>query len=302
MTSAQRVRILIYIVAAILLCSWLMIKSQPPEFKSDIILTSEHYVIESTAGSNLTRSALKKCELLHKTYDSYFDKLFKKAGKGSFMAYLKSKKNFDPKRKMKLRLYRTRTEFKNASSLAPHWAEAYYLPPYCYQYIDNDADNPWHWMMHEATHQLNTEHSGFRQTLWLEEGIATYFGTSLIDDDKILLGKLDPATYPVWWMDKFKEYDSLDQAVEKLGIIRLKHVVTGKGGPFLNRYFNLYYVHWFSIFHFLNHYNNEEYRASIPKLILKGGSAKAFEKYIGKFEDIEKKWYLYHKILCRSLN
>ena len=49
-----------------------------------------------------------------------------------------------------------REEFQRNNRSRP-WAEAYYVRPACYAYYGGGRENPHHWMLHEAVHQLNTE-------------------------------------------------------------------------------------------------------------------------------------------------
>ena len=81
----------------------------------------------------------------------------------------------DDDKKMLLKIYSSRKELKRANPLSG-WAEAFYREPYCHQYIEAENENrPYHWMVHEATHQLNNEVSQFELPQWAEEGIACYF-------------------------------------------------------------------------------------------------------------------------------
>jgi len=59
----------------------------------------------------------------------------------------------------------------------------------------------------------------------------------------------------------------------------------------MNRHFNLYYLHWWSLPHFLMHYENGQYQAGLGRLIADGGGLPVFEKHIGPIESIESQWY-----------
>ncbi len=61
-----------------------------------------------------------------------------------------------PHPKLKMKLFKDREEFRRCNRSCG-WAEAFYRTPYCYQYYGADEAHPYHWMMHEATHQLNAE-------------------------------------------------------------------------------------------------------------------------------------------------
>jgi hypothetical protein len=69
-------------------------------------------------------------------------------------------------------------------------------------------------MIHEATHQLNAEVAGFRKAKWIDEGLATYFGTSRVERGRLVPGKIDPDTYPIWWLLNSGLTGSLDADIE----------------------------------------------------------------------------------------
>ena len=50
-------------------------------------------------------------------------------------------------------------EFKAHNRSQP-WAEAYYAERVCHAYLDPTKPNPYHWLLHEAVHQLNREYAG----------------------------------------------------------------------------------------------------------------------------------------------
>lgn len=45
---------------------------------------------------------------------------------------------------------------------------------------------------------------------WLEEGLAEYFSTSRIAANHLALGRIDPNTYPVWWIDEIATTPDLE--------------------------------------------------------------------------------------------
>ena len=80
---------------------------------------------------------------------------------------------------------------------------------------------------------------------------------------------------------------------ENKSFIPLEEIVSGYGSLDLNEYFNLYYLHWWSLVHFLMNYNDGQYRDDLSKLTSKLGTLHYFEEYIGKTEDVESQWYEY---------
>jgi hypothetical protein len=236
-----------------------------------------HYLISSTATPEQTTLVSNAVESLYKTYGEFF-------------------KEFIPKnsatKKLNLMLYRNRQEF-SANNKSSSWAEAYYREPVCYAYYSDDQPNPHHWMIHEATHQLNKELAHFTIPKWVNEGLATYFGTSKIENGLLLPGNIDKNTYPIWWLASLDLSGSLQTDIGKGKIIPLRTIITGKDAPDISKNVNLYYIEYWSFTHFLFHYKNGLYANSYKQLITEGGSLENFEKIIGPLNQVENEWYWY---------
>ena len=91
-------------------------------------------------------------------------------------------------------------EFKQNNRSSP-WARLTICPG-VYAYFS--PAQPYHWMLHEATHQLAREVSGFRRNRWIEEGLASYFSTSTLGDGGLQLGVVDSHAYPIWWLSRYR--------------------------------------------------------------------------------------------------
>ncbi|MEZ5514306.1 MAG: hypothetical protein R3F58_10600 [Steroidobacteraceae bacterium] len=118
-----------------------------------VITLTTNYRIYSTATQEQTARVAEAVEALHKAYAALFDVT----------------EQGEP---LELVLYRDRAQFRQYNQASP-WAEAYYRLPRCFAYAQS-GDNPYHWMIHEATHQLLRQRSGYRPARWLNEGIASY--------------------------------------------------------------------------------------------------------------------------------
>lgn len=194
--------------------------------------------------------------------------------------------------KLQLILYKDREEFRQHNANAS-WAEAFYKPPNCYAYYAGNEKNPYHWMLHEATHQLNHEIARFPHNKWVNEGLATYFGTSRIRDGKLIPGEIDSNTYPLWGVARLTPSGDR-QSDERQGIIiPLRALITGIGGPSIDDKFNAYYIGYWSLTHFLFHADGGRYAQRYRRLISLGGSRDDFEKIIGPLHRIENEWYAY---------
>ncbi len=245
----------------------------------DIVKETEHYKIYSTASAEQTEEIAEVAEILYTGYQQLIEQLGHQT---------------KPHPKLKVKLFKDREEFKRCNRRRVRsWAEAFYKKPYCYQYYSAEEPNPYHWMVHEATHQLNTEAAGLKLAQWLDEGIASYVSTSRIVDGSIKFGEIDPNTYPTWWFASMSITGNLDMDKKIDSLVPLRAVITGKGGPGLNKWVNLYYLHWWSFMHFLFHYEAGKYVTGLSELIKEGGSLSAFEKHIGPVDEIEQQWYEY---------
>jgi hypothetical protein len=267
-------RSLIYLTLAFGVLMWdLGRRSWAPERE----LETEHYRIQSSASEGDTKTVGDAVESLNAAYGEYFaDRIPADAKPGL----------------LRMKLYRDRGEFRFVNRING-WAEAFYLKPFCHAYYDGGQANPYHWMLHEATHQLNWEVAGFKLKKWLEEGIACYFGASQLRGENLLPGVVNEEAYPVWWLLDADFSGRIDSDIAGGAIIPLRDIVTGKGGPDMDRAFNTYYVHWWTLVHFLFDFDNQKYRAATMDLISEGGSLAGFERHIGKLDKIQREWYGY---------
>ena len=252
-----------------------------PRFTS----TTAHYVIRSAATPEETERVAGALEALHAAYSEFFADLpGLKADRGA----------------LNVRLYRDRQQFRRVNPNAG-WAEAFYRGDTCHAYYAATGASPYHWMLHEATHQLNSEAAGLRLRKWLDEGLATYFGTSRYRDGALRPGQVDADTYPVWWVYEMRLTGDLSEDTRSGQIIPLRAIITGQGGPDISRVFNLYYIHWWSLGHFLLEGGDGRHRPGCLRLMREGGSLAGFEQHIGPVEQVEAEWYEHLRDLHRRL-
>ena len=274
-----RLLVLFSIAAGIFAANYLYRRWTP-----NMELSTEHYVIYSTATPEHTRKTGDVVEMLYAVYRDTFSDLA-----DSDYAH----------EKLKLKLFKDRAQFRRCND-GIGWAEAFYRHPYCYAYYPTDEVSPYHWMVHEAVHQLNHEVARFNLAKWAEEGIAEYFSTSEIDAQGLHLGRIDRHTYPIWWLGEMELSGDIRKDIERSKIIPLAAIVSGSGGPDIDEHFNLYYIHWWSLSHFLFHYENGKYRQAYLQTIAAGGTVEAFKKHIGPIDRIQEQWYEYLRRLLKD--
>lgn len=243
---------------------------------------SAHFTARSTATPGETRAVLAAAEALRTAYV------------GVFARELRARPAIP---RMQLVLYGTRAEFQAHNRSRP-WAEAYYLPPASYAYVARGVGNPYHWMLHEATHQLNRELAGFRRVAWSDEGVASYFGTSRIVDGVLRPGDIDPATYPVWWLASARLSGDFARDVRVGQVIPLRELMAGRG-PGIDGNVNLYYIHYWSLSHFLFEYDHGRY-ADGYRRFLSSPVPLDFEATVGPLDRIEPEWYAYLQALVAA--
>lgn len=239
-----------------------------PEAK---IIQTSHYRIYSTASDDQTGKVSHAVEALYQSYVGYF------GPKPHAMQF-------------ELVLYKDRAQFRAYNRSSP-WAEAYYRTPRCYAYFAGGS-SPYHWMIHEATHQLLRELSGYKPAKWINEGVASYFGASQVIGSTLQRGNIDYGAYPIWWLSSLNLSGDLRQDIALGKIIPLRQLISNTG-PDINQHVNLYYIHYWSLTHFLLHYRNGHYSKSYKELISLGGTLDDFQRLIGPPERVQLEWYQY---------
>lgn len=233
-----------------------------------------HYAIASHANAEQTTQIAEAVEALHRAFLGIFPGVPSQRADG---------------RKLQLVLYRDRAQFK-ANNHSKPWAEAYYLPPTCFAYYAANERNPYHWMLHEATHQLHHEVADFARARWLNEGLASYLGASRIVGGTLVPGSADRNAYPIWWLPSLYLSGDLREDFAQRRLVPLRDLVEGTGPP-IGQHVNLYYIEFWSLTHFLLHYDNGRYAKGYRSLLDGSGSLAEFEEAIGPVERVQAEWY-----------
>ena len=101
-------------------------------------------------------------------------------------------------------------------------------------------------------------------------------------------------------MDEIATAPDLQANFTNGSVIPLRAIITNTGGPSLNQEFNLYYLHWWTLTHFI--FESPKYRESALILLQRGGGLAAFEQTIGPVTVIEPEWYLHVRLIKSALN
>jgi hypothetical protein len=255
----------------------------PRSWHPALTVQTPHHTIYSTASPQETEDIGRALELLYAAYSNRFAEL---------------PEVHMPHGKLQLKLYKDRDEMRKVHPNMG-WAEAFYSAPYCNAYFSAKETNPYHWMLHESVHQLNHEVGHLNLAKWLEEGLATYFSTSRLLTNQLAVGRIDPNTYPVWWIDLIAKAPTLEQNISNKSVIPLRSIIENRGGPSMNSQFNLYYLHWWTLTHFI--FEDERYRSKALKLTQQGGGLTAFEQTIGPVEKVQAEWHDYVRNLKKII-
>ncbi|WP_123647754.1 hypothetical protein [Lysobacter enzymogenes] len=236
---------------------------------------SDHYAIFSAATPAQTVRVATAVEALYRAY-------------GEFFALPPAQADT----RLRLILYRDRAQFSAFNTSMP-WAEAYYRTPYCHAYFDQGSDSPYHWMLHEATHQLHAERAGYARAKWINEGVASYFGASRFDGARLRPGTIEPGAYPIWWLPDLPLSGSLEGDLRSGLLIPLRQLIDNSGPPIGGRHLNVYYIEYWSLSHFLFHYDGGRYAAAYRRLLRGRGTLAEFERELGPVQAIQAQWYAY---------
>jgi Protein of unknown function (DUF1570) len=278
--KARETRLLIYLLVLLGVVAW---KFMPRPWHPTLTLEASHHIISSTATRAQTEETAQAMELL---YNAYANRL------GSLP-------QFQPVHpKLKVKFFKDRAEMRRVNP-GLGWAEAFYRKPYCLAYYSANEINPLQWMLHEATHQLNQEVAHLNLEHWLEEGLAEYFSTSRLTPQRLVVGRIDPNTYPIWWMDELATSPDLAENLRNGSVIPLRCIITDHGGPNLNTHFNLYYLHWWTLTYFV--FESPQYREHALALVQRGGGLDAFEQLIGPVDTVQAEWHAYVRHLKAAL-
>jgi hypothetical protein len=244
-----------------------------------------HYRLRSSADPDQTRQVAERVEALHAAFLAFHPELPAREGTD----------------KLQLVLYRDQAHFK-ANNRSKPWAEAYYLAPASHAYYDTGSTNPTHWMLHEATHQLAREVARFPKRAWSDEGMATYFSTSRLREGRLVPGSIDPDTYPIWWLADLAPTGDRERDFAEGRLVPLRALITGEGGPPIDRSVNQHYVGYWSLVHFLLHHDGGRHADAFRTLLATGGGLAEFERLVGPLDRIEPQWYDYLRARVAELH
>lgn len=153
--------------------------------------------------------------------------------------------------------------------------------------VGRQADGrAWHVIQHEAFHQFLYAKLGDQLPIWLNEGLAEYFGEGIYTGDDFLTGMI-----PAYRVKRLRESFQRERAPVLGHLLSLSHE---QWNEHLNK--SNYDYAW-SLIHFLAHAENGARRDDLVGLILKcargADSSRTFAKSFGDVDLIEAAWREY---------
>ena len=209
----------------------------------------------------------------------------------AYLAFFKLDDKAIPEGGLKLTLYRNRAQFKGKHP-QPAWAEAVYKNGVSYAWFD-PKPNGTHWMLHEATHQLNEQVAHLPKAKWINEGLASYFGASRLEDFVLTPGQIEARAYPVWWLRELAPSGDAAKDFASGRVVPLRALVSGQGGPAIDRHVNQWYLGYWSLTHFLLHGEKGKYEKAYRELLKTQATLADFERLIGPVDAVQAEWYRY---------
>lgn len=230
-------------------------------------MDSTHYHLWTSAPPSRGSQALAAAETLHRSWTAW-------AGSAH------------GKRKHHLRLFASRTEMRRALP-GLGWAEAIYHDSLCDQYDDPDSERPWHWLVHEGTHQLAAEDARLDLPRWANEGLACLFSASRTRNHRLILGSVDPETYPVWWLRRRPLAGALQQDLAKGNLVLPSAVLAEPETVDISRSVNAHYLTWWSMAHFFHTADPAAWR----DWVLHDGSKAGLLRRYPPVATLDARWY-----------
>ncbi|MCX6904107.1 MAG: hypothetical protein NTW03_11665 [Verrucomicrobia bacterium] len=92
----------------------------------------------------------------------------------------------------------------------------------------------------------------------------------------------------------------MSENIHNGSVIPLRAIITDRGGPAMRSQFNLYYLHWCTLTHFI--FEDARHREHALALLERGGGLPAFEQTIGPVEQVQVEWHAYVRRLKAALD
>ena len=104
----------------------------------------------------------------------------------------------------------------------------------------------------------------------------------------------------MWWIEELATSPDLAENIKNGSVIPLHSIITNRGGPSMSSHFNLYYLHWWTLTHFI--FESPQYRDHALALVQRGGGLDAFEQIIGRVDKVQGEWHAYIRLLETAIS
>lgn len=202
---------------------------------------------------------------------------------------------------MQVRIYASRDEMHAVNVNVPRWAEGFYVNGVSHQYISDDLAFRYDSLIHESIHQLNREYAHIDLPTWLDEGLACYFAVSCDHAGVFAAGRINGDAYPSRHVRELPLSGNLEQDLNHNIVISVDDLIHGLTPLKVDDYFNRYYVHWFTLVHFLMHGEGGRYQEALVAYSQAGAAADAFADHFAAIDEVQEKWYTYVQAMQERL-
>jgi len=96
---------------------------------------------------------------------------------------------------------------------------------------------------------------------------------------------------PIWWLSALGLSGDLSRDMADKKIMSIMSIINDEKPLKMNQHVNLYYIHWFSLVHFLLEGEQGKYRKTFMACVKTPSGLEAFEENIGPYQVIGPQWY-----------
>lgn len=193
---------------------------------------------------------------------------------------------------LRVRLYASRAELHKVNIGLPRWAEGFYRAGVTHQYQENQGHFAnFDSLVHESVHQYHRLVADFSMPQWLDEGLACYMSSISHGDGRFDESFIQDMAYPIMHIHGMRLSGNKQADLKDGHIYALSHIIRDGRQSDIDQHFNRYYVHWFSIVHFLMRGADGRHRQALLDYIKAGAAIDQFEHVFGPLSELEEAWY-----------
>ncbi len=158
---------------------------------------------------------------------------------------------------------------------------------------EHPTDSTWHTVQHEGFHQFEAAVIRGQIPVWINEGLAEYFGEARFTGDNFIVGLIPPGRLA-----------AVKKQIEKKDFKSIREMMTFSLKDWNQEMSGVNYDQAWSMVHFLVHGDNGAYQSAFSKFILSLGRGmqweRAWQASFGSTQGFEEKWEKYWQALPKD--